>query len=101
MESEFICVRYGCIVCNYYLIPKMIWSLACTGLAGVGFDFAWGSRTGAWAAGLGFVFSGLVPNLLNRLASLNKTGWERGSRERTGTSSPFSPVPPWQHARAL
>jgi len=83
-------VRYGCIVCNYYLIPKMIWSLACTGLAGVGFDFSWGSRSVAWAAGLGFAFSGLVPNLLNRLASLNKTGWERGSRERTGTSSPFS-----------
>jgi len=53
MESEFISVRYGCIVCSYYLIPKMIWSLACTGLAGVGFDFAWGSRTVAWAAGLG------------------------------------------------
>ena len=101
MESEFICVIYGCIVCSYYLIPKMIWSLASTGLAGVGFGFACASRTGAWAAGLGFVFSGLVPNLLNRLASLNKTGWERGSRERKGTSSPFSPVPPWQHARAL
>ena len=42
---------------------------------------------GTWAAGLGFAFSGLVSN---RLDSLNKTGWERGSRERTGTSSPFS-----------
>ena len=40
------------------------------------------------AAGLGFAFSGLVSN---RLDSLNKTGWERGSREQTGTSSPFSP----------
>ena len=82
MESEFICVRYGCIVCNYYLIPKMIWSLACTGLAGVGFDFAWGSRTGAWAAGLGLCLVGPVSSSLNRLASLNKAGWERGSREQ-------------------
>ena len=48
----------------------------------MGFGFACASRTGAWAAGLGFAFSGLVPNLLNRLASLNKAGWERGSREQ-------------------
>ena len=68
----------------------MIWSLSCTGLVGVGFGFACASRTGTWAAGLGFAFSGLVSNLFNRLDSLNKTGWERGSRERTGTSSPFS-----------
>jgi len=43
----------------------------------VGFGFACASRTGACAAGLGFAFSGLVPNLFNRFASLNKTGWER------------------------
>ena len=68
----------------------MIWSLSCTGLAGVGFCFACASRTGTWAVGLGFAFSGLISNLFNRLDSLNKTGWERGSREQTGTSSPFS-----------
>ena len=68
----------------------MIWSLSCTGLVGVGFGFACASRTSTRAAGLAFAFSGLVSNLFNRLDSLNQTGWERGSRERTGTSSPFS-----------
>ena len=67
----------------------MIWSLACTGLAGVGFGFACASRTGAWAAGLGFAFSGLVSNLFNRLDSLNKTGWERGSRNEQGLRPRF------------
>ena len=34
---------------------------------------------GCW---FGLVFSGPVPSSLNKLASLNKAGWERGSREQ-------------------